>query len=605
MRSLTARLNARARLLAAAPPAVLAAAMLLGATPARAAIPYTAYVGNYGSGTVTAIDTGTNTAGPPITVSSPQAIAITPNGATAYVCNWSAGTVTPVALASGAVASPITVGTNPSSIAITPDGSKALVSNYNANNEGTVTVITLRSGATETINVGKGPYGVAITPDGAKAYVANHYDGTVTPITVATDTAGTPITVGSGADVARTDWVAASPDGSTVYAANYGTGEIVPINVASNTAGAPITGIASPNAIAITPDGAGAYVAEDGTPGHVVALNLSTRTLGNTVAVNNNPYDIAITPDQTRAYVADYNNDGSGLVTPLNLSTGTAGSAIAVGTGPAAIAIGPDQAPAASFEAALAPAGSVSRFDASRSTVPYGSITSYAWSFGDGSALSSSSPVVTHAYSAPGEYTVTLTETDAAGTSTTQVFTGKTVSRNGGPSATASATVAIGPVPAGGDTTPAAPGPDSPSAPTAPSATHPVAVVISARALTATPSGEVAIVVRCPASATAGCSGTITLALAEGSAKGARARAARCARGCRKLGGASYEARAGQTVHVRARMASFARRMLARRGALRVTVTATSYVGSSAASSVQTVTLRSRSRGRRPPPRSG
>jgi PKD repeat protein len=43
----------------------------------------------------------------------------------------------------------------------------------------------------------------------------------------------------------------------------------------------------------------------------------------------------------------------------------------------------------------------------------------------------------------PGSYTVTLTLSDADGTSTTQVFTGQTVSLNGGPGAKSTHTVTI------------------------------------------------------------------------------------------------------------------------------------------------------------------
>jgi len=54
-------------------------------------------------------------------------------------------------------------------------------------------------------------------------------------------------------------------------------------------------------------------------------------------------------------------------------------------------------------------------FDASYSTDPDGSISSYAWNFGDGST--GSGKVVQHAYSSEGTYTVVLTVTDNDGRS--------------------------------------------------------------------------------------------------------------------------------------------------------------------------------------------
>jgi YVTN family beta-propeller protein len=425
-----------------------AAGCLFVATVATAgpAVGYTAYVADF-SGHLTPINTATNTASSATAINDPFAVAITPNGATALVASWSEGTVTPVSLPSMAAGTPITVGTQPFAIAITPDGTKAYVANYNNNGPGTVTAITLATRATATIAVGKGPDWIAITPDGTKAYVANHFDGTVTPITIATNTVGAPITVGSGSDVAQTDALAVTPDGATVYAANYGSNSVVPITVATNTAGAAITGITSPLAIAITPDGATAYIAEDGNPGNVVPMTLPGHSLGTPIPVGRNPYDIQITPDQATAYVANYNNGGSGTVTPIHLPANTAAAAIPVGNGPAAIAITPDQAPAAAFTATPAPSGSPSTFDASASTVAYGAITDYHWNFGDGSTSDVPTPTTTHTYLSAGTFTATLTETDTAGTSTTQVFTGHTMSRNGGTSAQVTHSVAVNTTP--------------------------------------------------------------------------------------------------------------------------------------------------------------
>jgi hyaluronoglucosaminidase len=97
-------------------------------TPAR---PRTAYVANYGSGTVTPIRTATGTAGDPITVGTgPGAAAITPNGKIAFVTNLGSGTVTPIRTATGTASDPIPVGTSPIAIAITPNGKTAYTANY-------------------------------------------------------------------------------------------------------------------------------------------------------------------------------------------------------------------------------------------------------------------------------------------------------------------------------------------------------------------------------------------------------------------------------------------------------------------------------------------
>jgi hypothetical protein len=131
-------------------------------------------------------------------------------------------------------------------------------------------------------------------------------------------------------------------------------------------------------------------------------------------------------------------------VTPIDIATNTAGTPITVGEHPyVGIAITPDQAPEAQLSVTPAPVGSPTSFDASASIAPSSPIVSYAWNFGDGDTDTTSSPTTSHVYATSGNFTATVTETDAAGTSTTQVFTGQTMSLNGGPQAVASQSFVI------------------------------------------------------------------------------------------------------------------------------------------------------------------
>jgi hypothetical protein len=109
---------------------------------------------------------------------------------------------------------------------------------------------------------------------------------------------------------------------------------------------------------------------------------------------------------------------------------------IPVGSSPVPIAITPDQSPSAAFTADSAMIGRQSSFDASASTAFTGqTIATYHWDFGDGSTQTTSSPTTSHTYAAIGDYTATLTVTDDIGCSTAQIFTGQTMSCNGGPAA--------------------------------------------------------------------------------------------------------------------------------------------------------------------------
>jgi hypothetical protein len=112
------------------------------------------------------------------------------------------------------------------------------------------------------------------------------------------------------------------------------------------------------------------------------------------------------------------------------------------------VAISPDQAPLAAFSATAGFVGKPTHVDGRGSGASAGqTVAGYDWAFGDGSTAPNGGPTPTHAYAAPGTYTVSLTVTDDAGCSTTQTFTGQTVSCNGGPQARVSHQVTIATAP--------------------------------------------------------------------------------------------------------------------------------------------------------------
>jgi PKD repeat protein len=132
------------------------------------------------------------------------------------------------------------------------------------------------------------------------------------------------------------------------------------------------------------------------------------------------------------------------LITGANTSSPVVSTTtLAVGRAPLAVAVVPDQAPVAVLHYGGGVLGKKTTLNATASTVAFGTIVSYTWNFGDGTTATTTGATTNHLYPAAGKYTATVTETDSAGTSTTVAFTGQTVSRNGGPSATASVTVKI------------------------------------------------------------------------------------------------------------------------------------------------------------------
>ena len=138
----------------------------------------TVYVSNGRGGTVTPIDTATNTPGPPIPIGrGPGLIAITPDGKTAYVTS-DESIVVPIDTATNTPGPPIAVGVNrpglhdqPDGIVITPDGKTVYVANIGS---GTVTPIDTATNAPgEPIEVGVRPRAIGITPDSTTGYMVN------------------------------------------------------------------------------------------------------------------------------------------------------------------------------------------------------------------------------------------------------------------------------------------------------------------------------------------------------------------------------------------------------------------------------------------------
>lgn len=271
-----------------------------------------------------------------------NAIIVTRNGAVAFVTNEYAGSlrgsVSRIDLSSSkVVGEPIPVGSEPVDIEVVPHTGEtwAWVANYGNK---TITTVNLATGKVgDTIPVPEaGPNTVAFTPDGRTCFVANWgtndcAGSTVTPIQVTNS--GASGSVLKSIDVGyNPNWVAITKDGATAYVANKGSNSITPIDVRTNKAGAPLIMPGPPIQIAISPDGTLAYVAiAGGSIDAVVILDLrSTPALvGGTIKLpsGTQPHWIAFTPDGATAYAV---GNGNRTLTPITVLSGTAGTPIQV-----------------------------------------------------------------------------------------------------------------------------------------------------------------------------------------------------------------------------------------------------------------------------------
>lgn len=401
----------------------------------------------------------------------PIAEAVSPDGGTAYVLNSASDSITPV-LTLGAPQSetPLALpsGYTPTAIAITPNGDDAwvtaqptLVNSYApALWEISLTGSSPGSLAqTILLPSTSAPTGLALTTNGDTALVSNFAGGTVIPVNLVSNSVGTPISVGPGPL-----GIAVSPNGNDAYVANSEGGSVTEIELASDTAEPATTLDAgySPQQVAISPDGSTLWVTEDngstpGDSGFVVPVAIPSMTEGAPITVGYDPYGVSVSPDGSSVYVADetslYSNaegvsDSAGAISVVNVANHSAQNYL-TNVDPIAVVVTPDEAPFASFTATAAPAGSATSFDASSSYSLTPGGLSFSWNFGDGSvsppptASNGYNELTSHVYALPGTYSVTLSVTDASGTSTEVVYTGQYVVDNGGPSASQTTSVDI------------------------------------------------------------------------------------------------------------------------------------------------------------------
>src|SRR5215472_4781619 len=198
---------------------------------------------------------------------------------------------------------------------------------------GSLAAIAVIVAAISVTSVGHRPAFVAtLRPTGAVMYVAA--SNGMTPVETATNTRGKPIKIG-----AIPAAIAITPDGKTAYVADEHPGTVTPVAIATNTPGKPIEIGGFPWAIAITPDGKTAYIVDlpayGRGPTTVVPVATATNTRGRPIKISDIvglSAAIAITPDGKTAYIVDGSRRGT-TVTPIATETGTPGKPVNIGGG--------------------------------------------------------------------------------------------------------------------------------------------------------------------------------------------------------------------------------------------------------------------------------
>lgn len=253
-----------------------------------------AYVTNSAGSTVTIINIATNTVTGIISgFDGPSGMVITPDGNTGYVNNYGgpilgSGNGFTVDVVNNLNSTPtlgatINVGLAPAALAITADGSKVYVIDYSYGvpDDGSISIINTSNNTAElgVVTGLFGPFNITLTPDDKYAIVTNFGSNNFTPF----GTSATKIDLSTNTIVdtfslgIQPAGSAITPDGHYALTTNYNTLYTVTMPYFNNlTAGQGTVNIIdllnnavlpitidvgqSPNEIAITPNGAFAYV---------------------------------------------------------------------------------------------------------------------------------------------------------------------------------------------------------------------------------------------------------------------------------------------------------------------------------------------------------
>jgi YVTN family beta-propeller protein len=254
-----------------------------------------------------------------------------------YVTNQSDGTVSVIDTATNTVTATIAVGNQPNAVAVNATTGRFYVTNQA---DGTVSVIDAATNTiVATISTGSEPFGVAVNATTGFVYVthtgtpsdpAGSPSGTVSVIDAATNTVTGTVTVGESAA-----GIAVNPATGDIYIADYVGSNVLVLE--------PIAGVAP---IAVGVDGPAVCLAFNPVSGYIYApsgysvsvVDAGARHFNNAVTVGGVAYGVAVNPATGYLYVTDPAN-GTVLVLPPIAGQPGPVTTVPVGGTPLALAV--------------------------------------------------------------------------------------------------------------------------------------------------------------------------------------------------------------------------------------------------------------------------
>jgi YVTN family beta-propeller protein len=285
-----------------------------------AATDTTAYVANAGSDTVSVVDLTQDPAAVVATIpvgDRPAGVALSPDGSQLFVTNFFGGTLSIIDTATDTVTDTVTVGTDPNGVV--EIGGSVYVANLVS---GTISVVDPATGTvtgtiTLTGTLAPAPSGLAASADGTYLYADDSRNGATDVIDI---TEPTPTVIGSASVGTYPAYLLT--DGTTAYVANAtqgsGPGTVSVLDVANPTAPSVTSTIdvgSHPYGVALIPATGQVLVANSGD-GTVSVIDTASGAVVDTVPVASGPDDVVVTPDQTTAIVSD---EGAGALSILHI----------------------------------------------------------------------------------------------------------------------------------------------------------------------------------------------------------------------------------------------------------------------------------------------
>lgn len=304
-----------------------------------------AYVTNLDDGTVSVIDTASNTVVATVPVGiQPYDVAVSPLGDLAFIANKGPDTISVIDTATNTVVRTIAMSSYGSSInGLLVNGTATRL--YVTLEPNSVAVVDLSTfNVVATIPVVYLPIGLVFSPDETRLYVANWCfdcsgNGSVTVI----DTSANSVLATIPTNYKTPRGIAVHPNGAFVYLTNEFGNRVSVFDTAANTIVDDLpVGTGQLMGITVSPTGDFAYVAGRGSD-LVYVIDTATRAVVETIPVGPGPYGLSLNPAGSRLYATNVNGT---TVSVIDTMSRTVIDAVTVGRRPVAFGqfVGPDNA---------------------------------------------------------------------------------------------------------------------------------------------------------------------------------------------------------------------------------------------------------------------